>query len=560
MSQLIALIWLKWRLARNSLRSRKAAVGRAASVLGTLVGLVVALCVGAALGVATYAFTSEELRGGRGEQSATFFLLFIFVMVYMLWALVPLGLGGGSRFDAGRLLLYPVSLTKIFAIDFVSELVSLPTIFAAPTIFGMALGAGLAQESVGRALLLGAVACACGLTLSKMLSTAIGSLMRRRQTRGETALALLGGTLGLTGALMGQLAPYLARHADSFKGIRWTPPGAAAVALSEGLRAGGEASFIWALVTLSSYALLFVLVSYRIARRAALGIGGGSGRARAKRSATRENGEQYAGWQLPLMSAEMSALVEKELRYALRNAQLKVVAVMAVGLTIVLRMAPLTGASGGRRGGWESFSPYAEGAGAVFSVLYVFMLVSPLSTNLFGYDGAGVRAYVLAPVERWKILVGKNIALTLVTAVFALAATIAGALAFRDQSAGTLLFSLLAFIIYAGLFPLIGNWLSFNFPKRVEFGKRMNRSGVAGLLLVPVFLALGTLPLVAVVAAHFAQSHAVKYVILALFAAGSIGFYLLMIRRQGRTFARRELEIMEAVTGKTGEEGGQILT
>ncbi|HZB44474.1 MAG TPA: hypothetical protein VE360_04495, partial [Pyrinomonadaceae bacterium] len=363
---------------------------------------------------------------------------------------------------------------------------------------------------------------------------------------------------GLAGALMGQLAPYFAQHAESLRGVRWTPPGAAAVALSEGLDAGGGRVYVAALLTLAAYTLTFVVITYRLARRAALGVGGGAGRApELKVKATAEGG-RYAGWQLPLVSSEMSALLEKELRYALRNAQLKVVAMMAVGLTIVLRLAPLGGARG-RGGGWERFSPYAEGAGTVFSVLYVFMLVSPLSTNLFGYDGAGLRALVLAPVERWKILVGKNVALTLVSALLGAAAVAAGGLVFRDLSASTLAFAALAFASYAALFALAGNWLSLHFPKRVEFGKRMNRSGVAGLLLVPVFIALAAVPLSAVAAAHFAQSEALKYVILGTFAAASFGLYLLLIGTQGRSLARRELDILEAVTGKSGEEGGRIL-
>jgi hypothetical protein len=36
MAQLLTLIWLKWRLLRNSLRSSKAVVNKVASVLGML--------------------------------------------------------------------------------------------------------------------------------------------------------------------------------------------------------------------------------------------------------------------------------------------------------------------------------------------------------------------------------------------------------------------------------------------------------------------------------------------------------------------------------------------
>jgi hypothetical protein len=558
MNQLAALIWLKWTLMRHTLRSRKAKVGTAATAIATLAGLTLALGFGAAMGALIYAVLLEEARDGiRMGMTASYMLLFLFVMIYLLWTFVPIGLGGGSRFDAGRMLLYPISLPKLFIVDFLSELTTLATIFATPAIFGIALGAGLATGSVVKALLLALVGSACGLALAKLLSTAVGSLMRHRRTRGETVLALLGGVVGLAGAAMGQLAPYFARHAASVPGLHWTPPGAMANALTLGLRPGGEWSYVTAFLTLLSYTVIFVLVTYRIARRSALGMGGTRARKKELR-ATSASSEGSAGWRLPWMSPQLAALVEKELRYALRNAQLKVIAVMAVGLTLVLRLAPL-GAEGARGGGWSNLTPYSEGAGTVFGVLYVFMLVSPLSTNLFGYDGAGLRSLVLAPVERTKILLGKNLALTLITAVLAFASIIAGGLVFADLSAGTLLFAGLAFVIYAGLFSLLGNWLSLHFPKRVEFGKRMHRSGVAGLLLIPVFIGLALPPVLAVVAAHLAESHFVKYAILAAFAAWSMLLYVFVVPAQGRSLERRELEIMEAVTGKTGEDGGQIL-
>ncbi|MGB8509082.1 MAG: hypothetical protein WCD76_11915, partial [Pyrinomonadaceae bacterium] len=220
MSQLSALVWLKWKLFRNSLRSRKAVVGRVASALGTLAGLLLALSVAGALGYATYAFMSGAHGGGASqsgdaEGSAYLFLLAIFVLLYLMWAIVPLGLGGGAQFDPGRMLLYPVSLGKLFLMDFLSELTSLSTIFAAPVVFGIALGAGLASGQVRAALLVAFVAIVPGMALAKLLSTAIGSLMRRKRTRGETVLAILGGVLGLSGAFIGQLVPLISRYSDA---------------------------------------------------------------------------------------------------------------------------------------------------------------------------------------------------------------------------------------------------------------------------------------------------------------------------------------------------------
>ncbi|MCA1591725.1 MAG: hypothetical protein LC754_03545 [Acidobacteria bacterium] len=557
MSQLSALVWLKWKLFRNSLRSRKAVVGRVASALGTLAALALALVIATALGFATYAFMSRTHGdAGQSGETAYLFLLVIFVLLYLMWAIVPLGLGGGGQFDPGRMLLYPVSLGKLFVFDFLSELTSLSTIFAAPVIFGVALGAGLASGGVGAALVVALVAVVSGLSLSKLLSTAIGSLMRTKRTRGETVLAILGGVLGLSGAFVGQLAPVVARHADYFRGIRWTPPGAIAAALSWGLRVGGAGEYAAALATLTGYAFVFVGLAYMLARRTALGAGGGV----KKRAAARKGGgagdvAAYAGWQLPLMSAQLSAVVEKELRYALRNAQLRVIAVMATGLTIVLRLSPL----GGTRRGVGFLGPYAEGAGAIFSVLYISTLLSPLTTNLFGYDGAGMRSLVLAPVDGRRLLVGKNIATTFISLLLTLAGVLAAGLVLHDLTWQPLLSAALSYVVFAALFALGGNWLSIHFPKRVQFGKRMNRSGVAGLIMVPFFVLLLVPPAIAVAGGYAAQSLLVKYVILAAFASLSIGAYLLLISRQGRSFERRELEILEAVTGQSGSEDGQIM-
>jgi hypothetical protein len=255
------------------------------------------------------------------------------------------------------------------------------------------------------------------------------------------------------------------------------------------------------------------------------------------------------------VSPQFSAVFEKELRYAVRNAQLRVIVLMAVGLTIVLRMAPIGGSS---RRAWLMASPYAEGAGAVFSVIYIFMLVSPISTNLFGYDGAGMRAIVLSPANRRVVLGAKNAAVGFISLVLVTAGVFVGGLVFGDLNARTLLFAALSYVTTAALFAPVGNYLSMRFPVRVRFGKRMNRSGVAGLMLLPFFFLLLLPPAASVVAAHFAQSHAVKYVILAAFALLSVGLYALVLPVQARSLGRRELEILEAVTGRGGGGDEQI--
>jgi hypothetical protein len=135
--------------------------------------------------------------------------------------------GTSKQFDAGRMLMYPISLGKLFTIDFLSELTSLQSVFAIPAILAMSIGVGLGSGDLIRPLLAAVPAIVFGVALSKWLSTIVGSLVRQKRARGETIIALVGAIAGIGGALVGQLGPLLLRHADSFRSLRWTPPGAA---------------------------------------------------------------------------------------------------------------------------------------------------------------------------------------------------------------------------------------------------------------------------------------------------------------------------------------------
>jgi hypothetical protein len=519
------------------------------------------------LGLATYGLTAtferhpnRALTLTQNGQGGMFFIFMVLAFVYMMWAVIPLGLSGGSRFDAGRLLLYPVSLRKLFAIDWLSELTSLGSIFALPVIMAVALGAGLGQGSVLPALAAGLCAALFGLALAKWLSTSLGALIQKQRTRGETLLALLGAVVGLGGALMGQIAPLIAQQGTVFRGMRWTPPGAAAIALTGGLRANGAHDYALAILTLLAYAFLLISVTYWTARRSALGING-KGRTKTPKRTTAPI-EKEPGWRLPLLSGELSAVIEKELRYAMRNAQLRMMMLMPM-ILIVLRLAQRSrfgsGAANGARnlpaGEVErlaaGFMYYSDGLLAAGGVLYVFLILSSPACNLFAYEGAGMRAFILSPLNRRTILVGKNITITFLALIFSTLLIIINQLVFRDLTLGAVVFAALSFLLFSAAVALIGNWLSIRFPKRLEYGKRMNASGVAGFLLIPMVLALMLPPLLAAFAGYYTESLAVKYATLALFAGVALVLYYLLINSQGRLLAQSEVAILEVVSKRT---------
>ncbi|HEY3579799.1 MAG TPA: hypothetical protein VGK82_04620, partial [Pyrinomonadaceae bacterium] len=307
MSQLLTLIWLKWRLLRNSLRSSKAVVNKIASVLGMFIALTFALVIAVVLGFVAYVVSqpgalAHMLRGSSPDISAAataeFIFFSIFGFIYLMWATLPLSLGGAKQFDAGKLLLYPITLRKLFAVDFISEFTTLHSVVAVPAIVAIAIGAGLATGNLAVNLMAAVPIVLFGVSLSKWLGTILGSLLRRKRARAETVVALIGAVAGFGAALAGQIAPILFRHAESVSSLRWTPPGAAAWLLVASAN-GDNPTFGVAFATLSAYAIALIALTYLIARRAALGVEG-----RRKRKAeveTRTDLPQYAGWQLPLL-------------------------------------------------------------------------------------------------------------------------------------------------------------------------------------------------------------------------------------------------------------------
>lgn len=562
MSQLSTLLWLKWTLFRNSMRSSKAVASRIATVLGIAAALALALIVAIALGVGAYAITSPEVgfqsfrartsERSAGIPSAEFIFFSIFAMCYLLWAILPLSMGSTRQFDPGHLLLYPISLRRLFAIDVISEVTSIQSIFAIPAILAIGFGAGLGTKNLPGAMLVALLAIAFGVILSKWVSTSLGSLLRKKRTRGETLLGLIGVVVGLGGALFGQIAPTLFRYAESVSALRWTPPGLLAFALSNDLRSGGALAYALVVLGLVGYIVVLFVLTFWLARRAVLG---GGKRKRKHVTLPEEKTADYNGWDLPLASTALSAIIEKELRYAARNAQVRMMAFMPLLLIVIrlinrrhLDVQEIQGS-----GLAADLFTYGQPLIITAGILYVFLILSGLFCNQFAFDGAGMRALVLSPVDRKNILIGKNIATCVVAMVLSIALIAINHFLFHDVTREGLIFAGLSFLMFASMICVMGNSLSMRFPKAMKFGKRSNVSGVVGVLLIPMIGVLMLPPLAAAAAGFVSRSLLVEYVTLGFLAALSLGFYWLVIRSQGETLQRREWEILEAVKSSDNE-------
>jgi hypothetical protein len=222
-------------------------------------------------------------------------------------------------------------------------------------------------------------------------------------------------------------------------------------------------------------------------------------------------------------------------------------------ILIVVRAVNSRRWASGRPPASEDFLTYGTGLIATGGILYVFIILAGLSCNLFAFEEGGMRTLILSPIDRRKILLGKNITMTFIAVVFTAGLLTLNAIIFRDLTAENLLFIALSFILFAALMSTIGNWLSIRFPKRMRFGKRMNVSGVAGLLLIPMVIVMAMPPFIATLVGYFTRSLVNEYLTLALLALVSVGLYFVVLNFHGRSLARREIDILETVREPSDE-------
>jgi hypothetical protein len=201
------------------------------------------------------------------------------------------------------------------------------------------------------------------------------------------------------------------------------------------------------------------------------------------------------------------------------------------------------------------FRPLAA-FGAMSMALFTLLQVAG---NQFGFDRDGFRVYVLSPVPRREVLLGKNLA-------FAPVALGLGVAALLLVEA----FSPLRFDHYLATFPqllsmylvfcLLTNCLSILAPIRIAPGlMRPSQGGglvillnLAFLLIFPLVQALTLLPLVAeFVLAPWAEGLPVYLLGSVAECVGIVYLYRLLLTAQGDWLQAREQKILKVVTTKT---------
>ncbi|MSR53501.1 MAG: hypothetical protein EXS09_09475 [Gemmataceae bacterium] len=259
-------------------------------------------------------------------------------------------------------------------------------------------------------------------------------------------------------------------------------------------------------------------------------------------------------WQLPRVSEQVSAVAVAAFRSLTRAPEAK----MALLAPIVMAIA-----FGGIILSTDESPPRAMRPIIVFGVSSMILLISgvQLIGNQFGYDRTGFRAYVLSPIPRKDILIGKNLAAAPLTVGLGLMgiALVGGFFPMRIDHYPTAIAQLLASYLF---FCLLVNVLSMFAPmamaagsikaSNVKFGPVMLQ--LVFLMFIPLALPPAALPIG--IEALLEQTDVVSGVPISLplslvVLALALLLYRAMIRVEEEWLLLREKKILEVVTSKT---------
>jgi hypothetical protein len=443
-----------------------------ASILVGLIGLLMGAMLAGTFSFAVWSF-SESLRlkplqlAARGGALPVFESWLAYALVARVWLSLVSFAQPSNLFDLRRFRIYPVSPRLLSTVNFATLFFEPAWLVFYPLLIVIAAGVSRLPGSPGMFALLFAEALAVLAVGGLLLVFAtIGAAFDSRPVLRRTfsVVLLMGGLAGFqlsasTDGGQQRMASIFAGRSSAL--VAWTPPGWAA-RLAQALMEHHPLPALLLSLSLLLLTLVCGVAAHALALRDA-------SRPAEQVQASNSNA-RAAGWSLPLVPGTFSALFEKEAKTALRMGWLQLVLVPVAYLLV--------------RNAFFSVQPL------LFAAVYANMGVLELSTNAFGRDTTGARAYFLWPLSLRELLAAKNA----VSYCFSLA--IFGLLALVAAVSGRVTGSQVAIglLAHAAIFPLlagIGNTLSALVPSPVR-GSRMQRVRGAGPIGARL-LALGLL-------------------------------------------------------------------
>lgn len=448
---LAILAGLRYRLLWASVRTR------GGKIAVFLTGYLFVVFVIMLLALGGFRAGSVALRAGQAELVARIVLGGFFVVI--LGSSVALGAGMNAKFSDAALLRYP--LTAFERLMARQSLAFLEPLWIVALAFNVAFACGLYVE--GAANLWLATIAALLLTLAnyllaRLVLTAIARVMVMRGGAFVLLVALMAVCIGPS-LLAQPLGGNQAFAASVFAVVRLTPPLAASAAMTTSSLGGLAQLVLWGIVLAAGIALVERMPE--------------TARAAAPAAATWDGPCDRIG---RLFGAEQGPLVSKMLRYYLRNTRVRLnLLISGPGLVLLFLIQPA-------RHGPESRFLMA----LPFMAIAGFSATFSMSVNVFGYDEAGFRRYLLLPVSPEKVMRAATVvplALGAVAILFLLTVWLVFAPWYTDGR-------MLAMLLSSGvggllLLTALATWTTLLSPRKTEFTSSFgNNMSLGGNILV----------------------------------------------------------------------------
>ena len=529
--QLAAIASVRWQVFTHSLRSKRGALELFSRIV---IGAVIT-CGGFGgailLGGAAWYFVAH------GKPEALALLLW---PVFLFWQMFPvMATALSETIDASNLLRFPLGYPAYVLVRLVYGALDPATVLGSFWLIGITLGIGWARPALAPwAALVLLVFAIVNMMLTQMIFAWVERWLGQRRTREVFAVLFFLAMISLQ--LVG---PMLSRYGDrSNTAIHWAgrfanpvqavlPPGIATGALASRAAAHNTNALLF-LGALVLYAVVILrILSVRLhAQFRGENLSEVLGRAADR---TISQGVRLA-WDLPGLTRESSAVVEKEFRYLSRSGPVLLTFVTPIVMLFVFGL-------GGRSGSGAGFLQNWPELGLPVGAAYALLLLTNLIYNNFGPDAGGIQFFLVSPASFRSVMVGKNVAHMGVLALELLALCIGVTLLFHPPSVTAVLLTLSGLLFAAPVNLAAGNLLSLYSPKKTEFGT-FGRQRASQTTVLASFAIQGLVFGVAALTLLTARSYGRQWLAVPAFlalAAVAFAVYFFVLSRLDQLAARR---------------------
>jgi ABC-2 type transport system permease protein len=537
--QLSAIIWLRWRLFLNALRTTRGQLELLSQILVSFAFTLIALCGALGMGILSYL----SLSAGKPRMLAVFFW-----MIFFLWQLFPImATAFSSTTDSSDLLRFPLSYGSYFLVRITYGVCDPASAIGSFWTLGILVGVGFAKPALlPWALLVALVFLGFNLLLMQMIFAWVERWLAQRRTReimgvlfllAMVCFQLIGPVTGRYGKRARPQLEQVVALVAPVQGI--LPPGLAADAMVQAIypqwpAALSSLGLLCGYATVIAYALhLRLLAQYR----------GENLSEAAAASALTKDRRLSLGWNLPGFAAPVTAMFEKEVRYLLRSGPMLFALLMPMVMLVLFRFGAMNSAR-------HSLPFLSRSSTLAFpaAAAYAILMVANLVYNNFGGDGAGIQFLYASPVRFREIVLAKNLTHGVILVLEAALAWIAVSFIYRRPALDVTLATLAGLLFAAPLNFAVGNMLSIYSPKKVDYAKfgRQRASQLPAVISMGVQLVIVGAGAVTFWLASYLGHFWIAALVFLLLSGVSFTIYGIMLNRvDNLALARREAMMAE---------------